>query len=166
MSIDIFVFGSNLAGIHGAGAAKFALDNHGAVYGQGIGLQGRSYAIPTKDHNIITLPLNIIQEHVDEFIKFARQHPNLTFNVTRIGCGLAGYKPSQIAPMFANASDLKNVILDPEFKTIIRDCYITGKHNPECDHCGCYIRYDKEYPECPNEDCPEKTQNDECKQCP
>ena len=98
--MSIFVFGSNLAGIHGAGAARFAVINHGARYRQGIGLQGNSYAIPTKDHHINTLPLEEIRKHVDVFIAFAMEHPELTFEVTRIGCGLAGYTDFQIAPMF------------------------------------------------------------------
>jgi len=102
---DIFVFGSNLAGRHGAGAAKFALMNHGAILFQGIGLQGQSYAIPTKDHNIETLPLDIIQNHVHDFKEFAASRPDLTFYVTPIGCGLAGYKREQIRPFFADMPD-------------------------------------------------------------
>ena len=101
--MSIFLFGSNLAGIHGAGAARFAVEKHGARYGQGIGYQGNSYAIPTKDKYIKTLPLSEIDHYVDQFINFAIEHPNLTFEVTRIGCGLAGYIDSQIAPMFKNA---------------------------------------------------------------
>lgn len=97
---QIFVFGSNLAGRHGKGAALHARREHGAVYGQGVGLQGNSYAIPTKDAQLNTLPLTVIQRHVDEFLRFAMDHPELQFNVTRIGCGLAGYKDSDIAPMF------------------------------------------------------------------
>lgn len=99
----IFVFGSNLAGVHGAGAAKFARENHGAIYGQGVGLQGESYAIPTKDENIETLPLHRIFPFVVHFLYFAAQHPEMTFNVTRIGCGLAGYSDKNIAPMFRGA---------------------------------------------------------------
>lgn len=99
----IFVFGSNLAGRHGAGAALHAHKYHGAVYGQGIGLQGSSYGIPTKDLRIKTLPLKVIQAYVDQFIHFARLHPELEFQVTRIGCGLAGYKDTDIAPMFSTA---------------------------------------------------------------
>ncbi len=99
----VFVFGSNLAGIHGAGAAKFAFENHGAIYRQGIGMQGNSYGIPTKDHSIRTLPLDLIKPFVLDFIEFARNHPELTFNVTRIGCGLAGYKDSDMGPMFIGA---------------------------------------------------------------
>lgn len=96
----IFVFGSNLAGRHGKGAALFARQNKGAIYGQGIGLQGQSYAIPTKDERIRTLPLHQIEEHVNVFLQFARDNPHLEFEVTEIGCGLAGYSPKQIAPMF------------------------------------------------------------------
>jgi hypothetical protein len=97
---DIFVFGSNLAGIHGAGAARFAVIQHGAIYGQGIGLQGRSYGIPTKDERIETLPLDTIAGFVTNFLNFARSRPDMTFYVTPIGCGLAGYKRAQIRPMF------------------------------------------------------------------
>lgn len=103
MVSEIFVFGSNEAGIHGAGAAKFAVQKHGAKYGQGVGPQGYSYAIPTKDRNIQTLPLDKIKEYVDEFIFYAGKHPLKVFYVTAIGCGLAGYTPEQIAPMFAHA---------------------------------------------------------------
>lgn len=99
----IFVFGSNLKGAHGGGAALAAVKEHGAIYGQGIGLQGESYAIPTKDQNIETLLLPVIAEHVREFITFARRHKELSFNVTRIGCGLAGYHDRQIAPFFFGA---------------------------------------------------------------
>lgn len=102
MSI-IFVFGSNEAGIHGAGSAKEARLNHGAVYGQGIGLQGRSYAIPTKDRSLAVLSLDAIERHVWTFVKFAINHPEMTFNVVKIGCGLAGYTEEQIAPMFRGA---------------------------------------------------------------
>lgn len=98
--MDIFVFGSNLAGIHGAGAAKYAYENRGARWGQGIGWHGTSYAIPTRDRNIKTLPLEIIQSQVDDFIVFAKNQPYLTFEVTAIGCGFAGYTVYQIAPMF------------------------------------------------------------------
>jgi len=101
----IFVFGSNLSGIHGAGAAKFALENHGAIWGIGIGPQGDSFAIPTKDYRIRTLPLYHIESSVKFFMTYAKEHPELTFQVTRIGCGLAGYVDGQIAPMFKGAPD-------------------------------------------------------------
>jgi hypothetical protein len=100
MTRDIFVFGSNLAGRHGGGAAKFAREKHGAIYGQGIGLQGNSYGIPTKDFRVETLPLDHIVVHVAEFIQYAETRPDLTFYVTPIGCGLAGYKRRQIRPFF------------------------------------------------------------------
>lgn len=97
---DIFVFGSNLAGRHGAGAARFALKHHGAIYGQGEGLQGRSYALPTKQTPYVTLGLSEIRVHVDRFKAFAASRPDLTFNVTPVGCGYAGYTQEQIKPLF------------------------------------------------------------------
>lgn len=115
--MSIFVFGSNLAGIHGAGAALWAVKNSGAIYGQGEGLQGDSYAIPTKDHSIRTLSLEDINKSVKKFLKFAESNPNLVFKVTPIGCGLAGYKPIDIAWMFEKS--LPNVGLPLEFLEII-----------------------------------------------
>lgn len=108
---QVFCFGSNLLGAHGRGAALYAKQRCGAVYGQGIGFMkeartGRAcYAIPTKDRRIMTLPLDAIQEHVNNFITFATEHSELTFFMTRIGCVLAGYKDSQIAPLFIGAPD-------------------------------------------------------------
>ena len=99
----IFVFGSNKAGIHGAGAALYAKLNHGAIQGQGEGLQGSSYAIPTKGHRIERISLDEIRPGVQRFIAFARENPDKYFFVTRIGCGLAGYTDSDIAPMFEHA---------------------------------------------------------------
>lgn len=99
----IFVFGSNLVGRHGKGAALTALQRFGAVYGQGEGLQGASYAIPTKDEAIQTLPLVQIKSYVDTFLDFAKAHPELLFEVTRIGCGLAGYSDVDISWMFGYA---------------------------------------------------------------
>jgi hypothetical protein len=110
---DIFVFGSNLAGIHGAGAALYAVIHHGAIYGQGIGLQGNSYALPTKDKRIKTLPLKDIKVFVSDFLNFAKSHPEMTFNVTRIGCGLAGYTDADISPMFKGAP--QNCVLPVEW---------------------------------------------------
>lgn len=109
----IFVFGSNLAGRHGKGAALHARQHHGAIYGQGQGPQGQSYGIPTKDESLRTLPLAAIAAHVEAFILYARSHPETTFELTAIGCGLAGYKPSDIGPMFLGAPD--NVVRPPEF---------------------------------------------------
>ena len=99
----IFVFGSNEAGRHGAGAARFALEHRGADYGTGHGLHGQSYAIPTKDHEIQSLPKRHVLNYVLHFIQFAQEHPELTFQVTAIGCGLAGFKHEDIAPMFVGA---------------------------------------------------------------
>jgi hypothetical protein len=99
----IFVFGSNLAGRHGKGAALFARTNYAAEYGVGVGRTGMAYAIPTKDERIVTLPLERIAPYVRTFLDYAQAHPELEFMVTRIGCGLAGYSDDQIAPMFADA---------------------------------------------------------------
>lgn len=110
----IFVFGSNLRGCHGAGAALFARQNHGAVLGVGVGLRGNSYAIPTKDEHIHTLPLDRIAAYVADFLTFARENPEMEFQVTAIGCGLAGLKPFQIGPMFKGAPP--NCFLPEEFK--------------------------------------------------
>jgi hypothetical protein len=98
--MKIFVFGSHLAGRHGRGAALCALKEHGAIYGNGIGRQGNSYAIPTKDFSIKTLPLIEIEKYVKDFLKYAKDNPDLEFYVTKIGCGLAGYTNEQIAPFF------------------------------------------------------------------
>lgn len=108
---EIFVFGSNLAGKHGKGAAKTALDKHGAVYGQGQGWQGNSYAIPTKDTHLKTLSLQHIKLNVASFIEFTKLNIERKYFLTRIGCGLAGYKDSDIAPMFKET--LKNVRKPP-----------------------------------------------------
>lgn len=116
--ILIFVFGSNLAGRHGLGAAKCALDEHGAIYGQGEGRQGNSYAIPTKDEHIKTLPLTAIHLSVERFLAYAIVHSEEQFQVTRIGCGLAGYHDTNIAPMFADAPD--NCILPYGWRTYAR----------------------------------------------
>ncbi len=101
--MKIFVFGSNLAGRHGKGAALYARQHHGAIYGQGFGRQGMSYAIPTKDSRLNTLPLWVIERYILEFILYAEKHPELTFELTKIGCGLVGYKDTDIAPMFKYA---------------------------------------------------------------
>lgn len=99
----VFVFGSNLAGRHGKGAALYARKHHGAIYGQGEGLQGNSYAIPTKDANLRPLPHWDVKQRVERFLDFARSRPDLIFQVTAIGCGLAGNSPRDIAPMFSAA---------------------------------------------------------------
>lgn len=99
----IFVFGSNLAGRHGMGAAKYARAHFGAIYGKGEGMQGGSYAIPTKNAKLAVLPLASIRGHVRTFLDFARAKPDLLFQVTPIGCGLAGYTRAEIAPLFEGA---------------------------------------------------------------
>lgn len=109
----IFVFGSNTVGRHGAGAAKTAWQRYGATMGQGRGLSGNSYAIPTKDHNLMTLELKEIKVYVDEFLRFAAEPTKswthhgleLTYFVTRIGCGLAGLKDEEVAPLFRGAPE-------------------------------------------------------------
>lgn len=119
---EIFVFGSNLAGRHGAGAAKVAYKKHGARYGMGVGHYGCSYAIPTKDQNIKPMKLDDIKVFIDAFILYAASHPEWDFKVTCIGCGLAGYKDEEIAPMFANATG--NVMFDEAWKPILGNGYI------------------------------------------
>lgn len=101
----IFVFGSNLAGRHGKGAALHAREKHGAECGVGVGRTGSSYAIPTKDERLRTLPLTTIALYVEQFLDYAAQHPQLRFEVTRIGCGLAGYQEEDIKPMFVRATE-------------------------------------------------------------
>ena len=103
---EIFVFGSNLSGMHGGGAAYTAYRHFGAIMGQGVGLQGRSYGSPTMQGGPET-----IRPYVDEFIQFAREHSELTFLVTRIGCGIAGFRDSDIAPLFKEAHDVPNIVL-------------------------------------------------------
>lgn len=112
---EIFVFGSNLAGSHGGGAARLAHERFGAVWGQGVGLQGRSYGIPTMQGGVET-----IRPYVNEFIAFAKEHPEYTFLVTRIGCGIAGFTTHEMAPLFAKAIDLENVLLPKAFVDVIQ----------------------------------------------
>ncbi len=107
---EVFVFGSNLAGMHGGGAAYFAIKKFGAVMGCGVGLRGQSYAIPTMQGGVET-----IKPYVDDFITFALAHPELFFYVTRIGCGIAGFRDKEIAPLFAKAVGLENVCLPKSF---------------------------------------------------
>lgn len=111
----VFVFGSNLAGRHGAGSALEAKKNWGAVTGCGFGRQGNSYAIPTKGLKLEVLDLDIIKFYVDKFQAYVYLHPEDEFHVVPIGCGLAGYRPEQIAPLFDNVAP--NVVLPEDFKT-------------------------------------------------
>ena len=115
---EIFVFGSNLAGRHGKGAALFARQHYGAEYGVGEGRTGNAYAIPTKDGSLNVLPLKRIQKGVNRFLKYARDNPDLSFILTPIGCGLAGYKYKDIGPMFFDSPS--NVIIPQEFKRFTR----------------------------------------------
>ena len=111
---QVFVFGSNCSGVHGAGSALYARRVCHAVLGVGEGPTGMAYALPTKDHNIHTLPLSAIAVNVDRFIDYAVAHPEVEFFVTAVGCGLAGYKNDQIAPMFMTAP--KNCIFPAAWK--------------------------------------------------
>jgi len=113
---EIFVFGSNLEGMHGGGAAALAYRKFGAVWGQGVGLQGMSYGIPTMHGGVET-----IKPYVDEFIDFAKSHPELRFLVTKIGCGIAGFRIEEIAPLFAEAINVKNIVLPREFDLCIQN---------------------------------------------
>lgn len=115
---EIFVFGSNLAGKHGKGAALYTARSFGAVYGNPSGLQGSSYAIPTKDSNLKTLPINVIQKHVEEFLDFANSHRERKFFVTAVGTGLAGLSHEVMSKMFTTAGD--NVRLPPQWVKHIR----------------------------------------------
>ena len=111
---EIFVFGSNLQGMHMGGAARIAFEKFGAIWGQGVGLQGRCYAIPTMQG-----PVSTIKPYVDEFIQFAQSHPENQFLVTRVGCGIAGFTDAQIAPLFRDALPLPNVSLPKEWFDIL-----------------------------------------------
>ena len=150
--IQIFVFGSNLAGIHGLGSAREAVLHHGAEYiknvtarfgvvgKNGVGLQANSYAIPTKDEFIRTMPLSRINPYVRQFIMFAEVHPEMQFNVVNIGCRNAGYTPKQIAPMFSNAMQLSNVKLSDDFISVLttpeeRHTYQSLYYDDNCEVC-------------------------------
>ena len=111
---EIFVFGSNLAGQHGGGAARLAYNQFGAEWGVGVGLTGQTYAIPTMHGGV-----DAIAPYVDEFIEFARQNGNMKFYVTRIGCGIAGFRDEDIAPLFRNALTVSNIVLPKSFYNIL-----------------------------------------------
>lgn len=113
---EIFVFGSNLAGAHGGGAARLAYERFGAVWGEGVGLHGQTYAIPTMQGGVET-----IKPYVDAFILFAKKNPTLIFLVTRIGCGIAGFRDDEIAPLFKDAIDVVNIILPQEFAELLNN---------------------------------------------
>lgn len=111
---EIFVFGSNLDGMHGGGAARAAYNKFGAIWGQGVGLQGQSYGIPTMHGGV-----DVIKPYVDEFIDFAKSHTELKFLVTRIGCGIAGFTDEEIAPLFKDAIEIENIYLPKSFYNIL-----------------------------------------------
>ena len=115
---EILVFGSNLAGAHCGCAALLAYERFGAIWGQGVGLQGQSYAIPTMQGGVET-----IKPYVDEFIRFAKEHLELKFLVTKIGCGIAGFKVDEIAPLFYHTIDCENIVLPKEFDDIVQDIH-------------------------------------------
>lgn len=120
MSREIFCFASNLAGKHYGGSAKAAVEQYGAIIGQGIGLQGDSYAIPTLDENFEPLPLSTIALHVADFIDHASINLVSTFRVVEIGCGIAKFTPEQIAPLFYGAP--ANCLFSPRFEKILVEC--------------------------------------------
>jgi len=117
---EVFCFGSNEKGRHGLGAAKLAYNEFGAVWGKGFGLFGQSFAIPTKDENIETLPLDKIQTYIQAFEVQVINHPTLIFYVTQIGCGYAGYTPKDIAPLFKSCYQLPNVYMPESFWEIYK----------------------------------------------
>lgn len=117
----IFVFGSNLSGVHGAGAALYALKEKGAVLGEGLGQHGKSYALPTKGYapRLPTLKLAEINVHAKQFTEWAEEHPKTTFQLTAVGCGLAGYTAEQIGPLFTHVPT--NVLLPPEWQEVFSE---------------------------------------------
>lgn len=116
---EIFVFGSNYAGRHGRGAAEIAARNFGAINGVGQGLMGECYGIATKDQSLRVLPLHAIRVGVEKFLRCADDCPHFRFLVTPIGCGLAGYSPKDIAPLFERALHIGNVVLPASFTAIL-----------------------------------------------
>ena len=128
---EIFVFGSNLAGSHGGGAARLAYNHFGAIWGQGVGLQGQSYGIPTMHGGV-----DAIKPYVDEFVEFAKQHIEYKFLVTRIGCGIAAFTPDEIAPLFKDAIEVENVILPEDFVEVLS--------KTENNKCSSIIKWDSE----------------------
>ena len=111
---EVFVFGSNLEGLPGGGAALLAYERFGAIWGQGTGLQGKSYGIPTMHGGV-----DVIAPYVDDFIAFAREHRELRFLVTEIGCGIAGFTVGEMAPLFKDAMDEENIYLPQRFIDIL-----------------------------------------------
>lgn len=139
---EIFVFGSNLAGRHLGGAAKAAHNRFGAQWGVGVGLTGQTYAIPTMQGGVET-----IKPYVDQFIEYAKEHQERKFLVTRIGCGIAGFKDEEIAPLFKRAAAVSNIYLPKQFYDIIvapylKHCFYYGKDVAE--DCGAQVGHQYE----------------------
>lgn len=111
---EIFVFGSNLDGLHGGGAARVAYHKFGAQWGKGVGMQGKCYAIPTMHDGV-----EVIKPYVEDFIEFALSHKEYTFLVTKIGCGIAGFSANEIAPLFAKAINAENILLPMDFVQVL-----------------------------------------------
>ena len=112
---EIFVFGSNLRGMHGGGAARVAMEEFGAEWGVGVGRTGQTYAIPTMHGGV-----DAIKPYVDEFVEYAKVHPELRFLVTRVGCGIAGFRDEDIAPLFVECVKLENVFLPEKFWMVLK----------------------------------------------
>lgn len=142
---EIFVFGSNLQGMHGGGAARFAHEHFGAVWGQGVGLYGQSYAIPTMQGGVET-----IKPYVDNFLQFAKMHEELDFLVTEIGCGIAGFTSEEIAPLFFRVieDDLRNVYLPESFYAVWEDGSSLELYYKVCECSALYPYTDKVCPYC------------------
>lgn len=113
---QVYVFGSNLAGAHGGGAARYAYEHFEAEWGVGVGPTGRCYAIPTMQGGVDT-----IRPYVEQFIEYARQNTAIVFLVTKIGCGIAGFTCREIAPLFKSALGMENVALPKEFIEILTE---------------------------------------------
>lgn len=139
---EVFVFGSNLQGLHGGGAARFAYEHFGAEWGQGVGLYGQSYAIPTMQGGVET-----IKPYVDDFLQVAMIHSELDFLVTEIGCGIAGFTPQDIAPLFFRAieDDIRNVYLPGSFYAVYED----GPFDVYYKVCECHALYPYTQEVCP-----------------
>lgn len=121
---EVFVFGSNLQGMHGGGAARDAFKRFGAKWGKGVGHYGQSYAIPTMQGGVDT-----VRPYVDEFTEYAKEHSELTFLVTRIGCGIAGFTDDEIAPLFAEAAKLPNVKIPKSFAKVLEKLSSVDQNN-------------------------------------
>lgn len=126
---QVFVYGSNELGLNGAGAARFAEEKLGAQPGKGFGISGSCFAIPTKDWTIKTLPLEVVEFYVKRFIAFTQDHLHRKwdFMVTKIGCGLAGFTPEEIAPFFKECRDQKNIWLPQDFHDVLDGTYVPPK---------------------------------------